>query len=580
MASTKDWKAPKTLNPELRPVWVDYLVEINRLALSRHPFERIEMSDEQFHAFSRSEGAEKILTTFVRELYELAVSVNASAKDPRQLLMVQGEPQVGAGSNFSGDPSGSIDVGLGSSMPSSAGGGTGPTAGASSEVSGMRGVSEKRAEAVSAAAKARSLADSGVAKPSVQPPNAPLKPGQVPQDQVQKTPPSPTPKIRILPNAKVGVEHRVAVVAALASGEEVRIVEAILPRELGLAFDSSTSELTGTPSTPGDHQLCFVVQLPGGEKVTAQTRLVVNPDPKSLWQINEPPGDAEFPKSHSDGKSVLGGNIRIAAGSRRGRSHEHAGSFRDDDFSVWHDSASGWSLVVVADGAGIAKFSREGSRIACEVFSGNVAQALTGGGGKALARRVSLWDTTHEEVTKEIVQRFTGIFRNCAIAAVDSIESVAAEHGANPKDFSTTLLAAAILREAGRTFVATFWVGDGAIAVYGPRGKNRLMGSPDSGEFAGQTRFLDRAIVSSPSIGSRVKIGTYENVTGVLLMTDGVSDPRFETDHGLADCGKWDSLWDEIAPLISSNNPSEAIVEWLNFFSLGNHDDRTLAVLW
>ena len=124
-------------------------------------------------------------------------------------------------------------------------------------------------------------------------------------------------------------------------------------------------------------------------------------------------------------------------------------------------------------------------------------------------------------------------------------------------------------------------MGDGAIAVYGPSGNFLLMGTPDSGEYAGQTRFLDRtALNDQTAFGNRINIGLRSDVTSVILMTDGISDPRFETDNGLLDSLKWDSLWNEISPYLASDTPERDLVKWLDFLTPGHHDDRTIALLW
>ena len=123
-------------------------------------------------------------------------------------------------------------------------------------------------------------------------------------------------------------------------------------------------------------------------------------------------------------------------------------------------------------------------------------------------------------------------------------------------------------------------MGDGAIAAYGQKGTLKLMGMPDGGEFAGQTRFLDRHALADQGFGKRVRIGRWSNISSVILMTDGVSDPYFETDNGLADPTKWDALWDEIQPHLADATPDAQLVEWLHFFKQGHHDDRTIALLW
>ena len=63
-------------------------------------------------------------------------------------------------------------------------------------------------------------------------------------------------------------------------------------------------------------------------------------------------------------------------------------------------------------------------------------------------------------------------------------------------------------------------------------------------------------------------------------MTDGVSDPFFETDNGLADPARWDLLWNEIEAQLSDAAPEQRLLDWLHFFKPGHHDDRTIALLW
>lgn len=42
-----------------------------------------------------------------------------------------------------------------------------------------------------------------------------------------------------------------------------------------------------------------------------------------------------------------------------------------------------------------------------------------------------------------------------------------------------------------------------------------------------------------------------------------------------------EALIDEISPCLASPETADkTLAEWLNFFSAGNHDDRTLVVAW
>lgn len=58
---------------------------------------------------------------------------------------------------------------------------------------------------------------------------------------------------------------------------------------------------------------------------------------------------------------------KIVVASKRGRSHANVGSFRDDDFAFKNINETGWSVVVVSDGAGSASLSRQGSKLSCEL---------------------------------------------------------------------------------------------------------------------------------------------------------------------------------------------------------------------
>ena len=80
--------------------------------------------------------------------------------------------------------------------------------------------------------------------------------------------------------------------------------------------------------------------------------------------------------------------------------------------------------------------------------------------------------------------------------------------------------------------------------------------------------------------------------TALFLMTDGVSDPMFETDKNMNDPQKWEEFYqrlkkgfpeDEIGgvDLVDDNEESKnQLLKWLDFWSPGNHDDRTIAILY
>ena len=110
------------------------------------------------------------------------------------------------------------------------------------------------------------------------------------------------------------------------------------------------------------------------------------------------------------------------------------------------------------------------------------------------------------------------------------------------------------------------------------------MGEPDEGEYGGQTRFLTMPEVFSDAsaLYRRLRFRLVDDFSALFLMTDGVSDPKFETTNNLKNAEKWDALWDELTAANALTNAAEskqALLEWLGFPSPGNHDDRTLLVL-
>jgi serine/threonine protein phosphatase PrpC len=79
----------------------------------------------------------------------------------------------------------------------------------------------------------------------------------------------------------------------------------------------------------------------------------------------------------------------------------------------------------------------------------------------------------------------------------------------------------------------------------------------------------------------RLRFTITDDFTGLVLMTDGITDPKFETDNNLANLQKWDELWVELEPVLANKNTvSDELLEWLEFWSPGNHDDRTIALLY
>ena len=72
-------------------------------------------------------------------------------------------------------------------------------------------------------------------------------------------------------------------------------------------------------------------------------------------------------------------------------------------------------------------------------------------------------------------------------------------------------------------------------------------------------------------------------------MTDGIYDPKFITENKLEDFEAWKNSLDDLdgknedgAKVDFSNdeNVDRQLMTWMDFWSKGNHDDRTLAIIY
>ena len=347
------------------------------------------------------------------------------------------------------------------------------------------------------------------------------------------------------------------------------------------SFDEASQTIQAEPQQAHEFEFTFQFYV-DKETRSARCRLNVIADPRSLWKVLEPEAGQAFMKSHTDQAIIDTAEYKIVAASRRGRSHEHAGTFRDDDFSITQIEQSNWSVLCVADGAGSATYSREGSRIAAEIVQSEFQRYLTASTIADLNQDLRQWqvgsqDAETNAIAAKLNQQFHLVYYEIYKSIIEQIELQANQMAVQPKLFSTTLLVAVIAKLADKTFMCTFSVGDGAIAVYSEN-SIRLMNVPDGGEYAGQTKFLDRSIAQE--FASRLKIGCFEDTQAILLMTDGISDPVFETDSGLANFDKWQKLYAELNPILQAETAEHALLEWMHFFTPGHHDDRTMAVLW
>lgn len=389
--------------------------------------------------------------------------------------------------------------------------------------------------------------------------------------------------------------------------DKISNVELVGAEDLGLLLaigEDGKCSLCGKPKVAGDFTLSLRYDTVEGEEPSElKIPVAFNPDPRSLWR--NIPTDENIPYYKED---CAKGYVKVEAGedgqpkkdivaaSQRGRSHAQDGKARDDHFTLFHCDDSDWYVMAVADGAGSAKYSRKGSEVACNTVVNHCRNLLAA--NPAFESAIREFEADREDAAKRtaLTKHVIDIIYNGALKAHEAVKKVAeANEEAKLKDFATTLMFAICKKYDFGWFLASFWVGDGAMCLFDEKHKTaKLLGTPDEGEFSGQTRFLTMPEIfrDKDVVAKRLRMAIVPDFTALFLMSDGVSDPMFETDKNLNDYAKWEEFWDnlkngfpddEIGGVdLSDDNEAaqDQLLGWLDFWSPGNHDDRTIAILY
>ena len=413
-------------------------------------------------------------------------------------------------------------------------------------------------------------------------------PASTPSPHLPTAPAFPS-KIQIrdrLANASVGKFYRQNVRELFGANlERVVIVEVTVPEDSGLVLDQEEGTLYGTPKNPGELKLKLTYRL--GETptkrpdLTHEFALTINPDPKSLWKNLPSDPQGVFAKPDDDQASLATPHLTAIAASLRGRSHAHEGKFRDDDFAMHFVEATNWHVLIAADGAGSAKYSRRGSQVACQV-------AIT-----ELANKLSVSNDLDDALGKlgnsdavEDLEKLRKISSNLLIAAayqaLAAIQKQAGDQQAALRDFNTTFIVVLGKKLESKWFLASFAIGDGGAGAMIDAERVELLTNPDSGEFAGQTVFLTSPQVFSDSevLLRRTHAAFCDDFRFLAVMTDGITDPIFESDTRLSSAAAWEAWRQQLSQAVKLDalepGMERALLDYLHFPSPGNHDDRTL----
>ena len=336
----------------------------------------------------------------------------------------------------------------------------------------------------------------------------------------------------------------------------MQIISVQIDPSFGLLADSlKPGRLHGTPTRTGAAQLRIQARDRAGHIHALSAQLQISANPRSLWKDLASDPKARFAKAPLAQAKLAGPHgLELLAVSCRGRMHANTGAFRDDDFAIGLIGDQQFVLIA-ADGAGSAPLAREGARLA-------VQAALAALGGVAVA--------------SEVAQ--VAALKSASRAALAEIERCARALNEPVAAFNTTLLIALGNSQPPHTLSA-LQIGDGLIAALPKLGAwSAPLCVADQGEFHGQTHFLSAITVSDESLATRIRTHHFAQLQRVLVATDGIVDPYFETESALLAPLQWQPFTRRLDDALDAANSLEALQHWLADFTPGHHDDRTIAL--
>lgn len=416
----------------------------------------------------------------------------------------------------------------------------------------------------------------------------------------------------VIPNATIG-----RVYEAKIDFQKLNLNDLIFERfesleEIGLQFNSVNDTIEGVPTKSGDIKIKLLFKIEGesenspiNEKLIS---LVVNPDPKSLWK--DIPSDTNdlFWKEDDISKAEKLGEKNIVVSSKRGRSHKNVGSFRDDDFAYKHFEKTGWSVVAVSDGAGNYSLSRKGSQLACNSVIDYFENHSDIEKSKEFEAKINDYSSTKDDT---ILKELEILAKQSLYKATVYVHNKIKEHSeqtfnSNPQLFNnpkaksyldyyhSTLIFALFKKFDFGYLVLTFGVGDCPIALMNSaQTETSLLNWLDVGEFGGGTRFITQPDIfhsTEHPMVTRFNFKIVPDFSFLFLMTDGIYDPKFIVEANLEKNEKWIEFLedlkgkneDNIKVVFDKDNTEIAsqLSNWMDFWSQGNHDDRTLAIIF
>lgn len=359
---------------------------------------------------------------------------------------------------------------------------------------------------------------------------------------------------------------------------------------IGLTFENNV--IKGIPAISNTFDLDIAFFHVNDEKnIDIKTvQLFVNADPKDLWKNIPSPENAIFYKPEESSHKGIFLDKKIVIASKRGRSHAHEATFRDDDFAV-NQLPAEWNIISVSDGAGSAKMARYGSQLSTQSindFFKNEEVLNEIEKNSILIYNPS--EETSKEIETEAKQNIIRLLYKGVLNVYHLLNETAKEHSFSIKDLHATLIFTLVKKFDFGYVILSFGVGDCPINVINPEFTEvKLLNQMDVGEFGGGTRFITMKEIFNDQISSRFGINCVKDFSKLVLMTDGIYDPKFVTENKLENLESWKSFFHDLdgnnedgmkVDFENDETIDQQLLEWTDFWSKGNHDDRTLAIIY
>ncbi|VFA42025.1 MULTISPECIES: PP2C family serine/threonine-protein phosphatase [Chryseobacterium] len=369
---------------------------------------------------------------------------------------------------------------------------------------------------------------------------------------------------------------------------DIRIKNIDNLKETGLLFEND--RLSGVPAAANVHHLdiqFFHTADPHTVEIK-KVQLLINANPKDLWKNIPSDIHDEFYKPDEDSYKGKFSDKRIVVVSKRGRSHAHEGNFREDDFAVRNLPAD-WNIISIADGAGSAKLARKGSEIATESINRFFDSTTI---LHKIEENIRLHYSTDysPQVQHEAHQNIIRILYEGVLNTHNTLETWSSEHDFSLSDLNTTLIFALVKKFSFGYVIMSFGVGDCPVNLIDSDFSDvKLLNPMDVGEFSGGTRFITMKEIFNDQIVSRFEMTRVDDFAYLVLMTDGIYDPKFATENKLEDPESWKAFFNDLngnnddrrkVDFTNDKEIAQELLHWGDFWSRGNHDDRTLAIIY